>query len=122
MKTDQEAAAKLAYEQNQEWQLLGRGRRDINQIAMHLKQPNHLILSRAAAFQGKEYQSRSEKGIKERTSLIKADNQEEGKTSFSWMYNSDRNCFEGEDLDAARAEITGLRKGFGRTGARPEET
>ena len=29
----QETAAKLAYEQNQEWQQLARGRRDINQLA-----------------------------------------------------------------------------------------
>ena len=61
-KTDQETGAKLIYEQNQEWQLLARGRRDINQIAAQLRQPNQLKLSRVIGDQKKEFLNRAEKG------------------------------------------------------------
>ena len=54
-KTDQETGAKLIYEQNQEWQLLARGRRDINQIAAQLRQPNQLLLSRVIDDQKREF-------------------------------------------------------------------
>ena len=62
LKTNQETAAKLIYEQNQEWEQLARGRRDINQNAKQLRQPNQLILSRAIEDQKKEFLNRAEKG------------------------------------------------------------
>ena len=47
LETNQETAAKLINEQNQERQQLARDRRDINQIATRLKLPNQLISPRA---------------------------------------------------------------------------
>ena len=62
LKKNQEIAAKLLYEQNREWQQLARGRRDINQIGVQLRQPNQLILSRVIGDQMKEFLNRAEKG------------------------------------------------------------
>ena len=61
LKTNQEAAAKLIREQNQECQQLARGRRDINQIAAQLKQANQLILPRVIEDQKEEFLNRAEK-------------------------------------------------------------
>ena len=62
LKTNQETAARLITEQNQEWQQLARDRHDINQIAEQLKQPNQLILSRVIEDQKKDFLNRAEKG------------------------------------------------------------
>lgn len=62
LKTNQETAARLITEQNQEWQQLARDRHDINQIAEQLKQPNQLILSRVLEDQKKDFLNRAEKG------------------------------------------------------------
>ena len=84
LKTNQETAAKLIYEQNQEWQQLARGRRDINQIAVQLRQPNQLILPRAIEDQKKEFPNRAEKGTKDFKFSGKKDFQKKGGGPQGW--------------------------------------
>ena len=87
-KTNQETAAKLIYEQNQEWRQLARGRRDINQIAVQLRQPNQLILPQVIGDPKKEFLNRAEKGEvsgkKDPHSAGKKGPQKEGRGPKSW--------------------------------------
>ena len=94
---NQETAAKLTHEQNQEWQQLARGRRDINRIAAQLRQLNQLTLSRAIEDQKKELLGRAEKGKKDTRFPGKKDNQKKGRSSYGWEYGGNKNYYKMPD-------------------------
>ena len=98
MKLSQETAAKMAYGQNQEWQQLARGRRDINQIERQLRQPNQPCISRGVGGRKEEPQPRFEESREGRTFPIKEDSKKKGKASFGWNYNSYRSYYENKGL------------------------
>ena len=60
LKTNQERAAKLAQEQDREWQQLARGRHGIKRMEPQLKPPNHALVARAIGDQQKEFKARLE--------------------------------------------------------------
>ena len=91
LKTNQETAARLITEQNQEWQQLARDRHDINQIAEQLKQPNQLILSRVIEDQKKDFLNRAEKG----KAPAKKDFQQNGRRDFQKKGRAPQNWKQG---------------------------
>ena len=91
LKTNQETAARLIYEQNQEWQQLARDRHDIKQIAEQLKQPNQLIISRVIEDQKKDFANRAEKG----RFPVKKDFQPNGRKDFQKKGRAPQNWKQG---------------------------
>ena len=91
LKTNQETAARLIYEQNQEWQQLARDRHDVNQIAEQLKQPNQRILPRVIGNQKKDFLNRAEKG----EFPAKKDFQPNGKKDFQKRGRAPQNWKQG---------------------------
>ena len=67
LKANQEAAAFLPPEQNRELPQIARDRRDIKQIELQLKQPEHSLISRVAEDQQTEYRSRPGRGKREQS-------------------------------------------------------
>ena len=92
MKTNQETAARLIHEQNQEWQQLARGRHDIKQISEQLKQPNQRILLRVMEDQKKDFTSRAEKAKlpakKDVQMTGRKDFQKKGRPQYNWKQGS----------------------------------
>ena len=65
LKTNQGVAAKFLKDQKRDLRQIARDRQDITQNELQLKQPDQLLITRAAEDQQKEYKRRAEKGKEE---------------------------------------------------------